>query len=285
MKTDLMSKIKSSSETVERALEGYLSGDDRDIKVLIDAENYSVMSGGKRVRPFIVLEVCRMFGGRDEAAIPFAAAVEIAHCFSLIHDDLPCMDDDDMRRGKPSCHKAFGEANALLAGDSLMIKAFGVCASNDKVSAETVRKAVEILAENVGRNGMIGGQVIDLATETQKIGFDLLLKLHAMKTGALIKTAAALGCIAAGVGNETDEYKAIIDYAEKIGLVFQIIDDILDMRSGELDAKTTFMTFMNEEEALKYAKDLTEKAIARIAPYKNHETLEDLALYLLGREA
>ena len=285
MKTDLMSKIKSSSETVERALERYLSGDDRDIKVLIDAENYSVMSGGKRVRPFIVLEVCRMFGGREEAAIPFAAAVEIAHCFSLIHDDLPCMDDDDMRRGKPSCHKAFGEANALLAGDSLMIKAFGVCASNDKVPAETVRKAVEILAENVGRNGMIGGQVIDLATETQKIGFDLLLKLHAMKTGALIKTAAALGCLAAGVGTETEEYKAIIDYAEKIGLVFQIIDDILDMRSGELDAKTTFMTFMNEEEALKYAKDLTEQAIARIAPYNNHETLEDLALYLLGREA
>lgn len=285
MKTDLMSKIKSSSETVERALEGYLSGDDRDIKVLIDAENYSVMSGGKRVRPFIVLEVCRMFGGREEAAIPFAAAVEIAHCFSLIHDDLPCMDDDDMRRGKPSCHKAFGEANALLAGDSLMIKAFGVCASNDKVPAETVRKAVEILSDNVGRNGMIGGQIIDLATETHKIDFDLLLKLHAMKTGALIKTAAALGCLAAGVGTETEEYKAIIDYAEKIGLVFQIIDDILDMRSGELDAKTTFMTFMNEEEALKYAKDLTEKAVARIAPYKNHETLEDLALYLLGREA
>ena len=246
MKTDLMSKIKSSSEIVERALEGYLSGDDRDIQVLIDAERYSVMSGGKRVRPFIVLEVCRMFGGREEAAIPFAAAVEIAHCFSLIHDDLPCMDDDDFRRGKPSCHKAFGEANALLAGDSLMIKAFGVCASNDKVPAETVRKAVDILAENVGRNGMIGGQVIDLATETQKIGFDLLLKLHAMKTGALIKTAAALGCLAAGVGTETEEYKTIIDYAEKIGLVFQIIDDILDMRSGELDAKTTFMTFMNE---------------------------------------
>ena len=285
MKTDLMSKIKSSAEITERALKFYLSGDDKDIQVLIDAERYSVMSGGKRVRPFIVLEVCRMFGGSEEAAIPFAAAVELMHSSSLIHDDLPCMDDDDFRRGKPSCHKAFGEANALLAGDSLMMRAFGVCASNDKVPPETARKAVEILAENVGRNGMVGGQVIDLATETQKIDFDLLLKLHAMKTGALIKTAAAFGCLAAGVGTESEEYKAVIDYAEKIGLVFQIIDDILDMRSGELDEKTTFMTFMNEDEALKYAKDITEQAIARIAPYKNHETLEDLALYLLGRDA
>ena len=285
MKTDIFDKIKKSTCTIEKALETYLAGDDEDIKVLIDAENYSVMSGGKRVRPFIVFEVCRMFGGREKAAIPFAAAIEMVHCFSLIHDDLPCMDNDDMRRGKPSCHKAFGEANALLAGDSLLTRAFGVCASNDKVPAEITVKAVKLLSDQAGRYGMAGGQVIDLATEDHEISFELLLKLHSMKTGALIAASAALGCLAAGVDTDTKEFAAVKDYAQKIGLVFQIIDDILDMRSGELDQKTTFMTFMSEEEALKYAKELTDSAIAAITPYENHETLEELARYLLERNA
>lgn len=285
MKTDILEKIKKSTDTIDAALEKYLAGDDEDIKVLIDAENYSVMSGGKRVRPFITLEVCRMFGGKEEASVPFAAAVEIIHSFSLIHDDLPCMDNDDMRRGKASCHKAFGEANALLAGDSLLTRAFGVLASNDKVPAETTVKAVKILSELAGRNGMEGGQVIDLATEDHEISFELLLKLHSMKTGALISAAAELGCLAAGVDEDSAEFAAVTDYAKKIGLVFQIIDDILDMRSGELDSKTTFMTFMSEDEALKYAKDLTDSAIAAIAPYKNNETLVELANFLLERNA
>lgn len=285
MKTDILEKIKKSTATIDAALENYLAGDDGDIKVLIDAENYSVMSGGKRVRPFITLEVCRMFGGKEEAAIPFAAAVEIIHSFSLIHDDLPCMDNDDMRRGKPSCHKAFGEANALLAGDSLLTRAFGVLASNDKVPAETTVKAVKILSELAGRNGMAGGQVIDLATEDHEISFELLLKLHSMKTGALISAAAELGCLAAGVEEDSAEFAAVTDYAKKIGLVFQIIDDILDMRSGELDSKTTFMTFMSEDEALKYAKDLTDSAVSAIAPYENNETLVELAKFLLERNA
>ncbi|MBR6634942.1 MAG: polyprenyl synthetase family protein, partial [Clostridia bacterium] len=189
---------------------------------------YSLKNGGKRVRPMLVLEFCRVCGGDVQAALPFACAVEMIHTYSLIHDDLPCMDDDDFRRGMPSCHKQYGEATALLAGDGLLTLAFSVL-SKAALSAERKIEAVKVLADCAGHLGMIGGQTMDLAHEGQKITLDQLRKTDALKTGRLIRCACALGCIAAGADEEM--HKAAEKYADSIGLAFQIVDDLLDITS------------------------------------------------------
>ena len=167
----------------EAALKQYYS-EDPDIQNLLNAEQYSLFAGGKRIRPLLTLGFCRLFGGDDAAALPFACAVEMIHTYSLIHDDLPCMDDDDLRRGKPTNHKVFGEATALLAGDALLTGAFEAAASNTVAGAEASAKAVAYLANCAGRYGMIGGQIMDLEGEGRKLTLDELLKLHSMKTGA-----------------------------------------------------------------------------------------------------
>ena len=156
-------RLKANAELVENALRGYLAEEDADFARELEAERYSLFARAKRIRPTLVLEFCRLYGGRDAAALPFAAAVEMVHTYSLIHDDLPCMDNDDLRRGRPTCHKAFDEATALLAGDGLLTRAFGVLASDTAVSADAVREAVSSLSRAAGSFGMIGGQVMDLA--------------------------------------------------------------------------------------------------------------------------
>lgn len=282
---DILSEIKTTSSVIDSALEGYFDKDSAVVSVLTDAEKYGVMSGGKRVRPFLTLEFCRLFGGTQSAALPFACAVELIHSYSLIHDDLPCMDDDDMRRGLPSCHKKFGEANALLAGDALLTYAFELCANNEEVSSDQVRRAVSLLAHAAGTFGMVGGQVIDLYGESHKIDFETLLTLHKMKTGALIGAAVKLGCIAAGYMPESQEFLDSVKYAECVGLTFQIIDDILDAREGsEKEEKTTFLTFMTEAEAYEYAKDLTNDACLTIGKYNGSEQLVSFANFLLERD-
>ncbi|MBQ8439041.1 MAG: polyprenyl synthetase family protein, partial [Clostridia bacterium] len=175
----------------EDAMRKYYT-EDEDLKPLLDSERYSLFAGGKRIRPMLALEFCRMFGGEDEAALPFACAVEMIHTYSLIHDDLPCMDNDDMRRGKPTNHKVFGESTALLAGDALLTGAFEAAASNRAVDAEVAVKAVAYLANCAGRYGMVGGQIMDLEGEHKKLSLDELLKLHSLKTGALISAAAVM---------------------------------------------------------------------------------------------
>ena len=281
---DIFSEIGKSNAIIDKALESKFQSDEPIVSILIDAERYSVMSGGKRVRPFLTLEFCKLFGGKIEAAVPFAMAVEVIHSSSLIHDDLPCMDDDDMRRGKPSCHIAFGEANALLAGDALLLYAFELCSENKAVSPEIIVNAVSVLAASTGNFGMVGGQVIDLYGDTHKLDFETLIKLHSMKTGALIGAAVKLGCLAAGKSFDSEEYENASIYAKNIGLTFQIIDDILDARAGEeAPEKTTFLKFMTEDEALKYASDLTDKAIDAIKNYDGSEVLIAFAEYLLNR--
>ena len=236
-----------------------------------------------------------MFGGEEAAALPFACAVEMIHTYSLIHDDLPCMDDDDMRRGKPTNHKMFGEAIALLAGDALLTGAFEAAASNTAAGAETSAKAVAYLAGCAGRYGMIGGQVMDLEGEKKPLSPEELLKLHSLKTGALISAASVLGALAAGVAFDDPRMEAVVTYAEKIGLAFQIVDDILDCtgdaqelgKATGVDAahqKTTFMSFYSVEEAQYYADRLTQEAIESIREFEDSEALCELAEWLKDRK-
>lgn len=234
-----------------------------------EAMLYSLRNGGKRVRPMLVLEFCRVCGGDVMAALPFACAVEMIHTYSLIHDDLPCMDDDDFRRGKPSCHKQYGEATALLAGDGLLTLAFSVLSKAD-LTAEKKIEAVKILADCAGHLGMIGGQTMDLAHEGQKITLDMLRKTDALKTGRLIRCACALGCVAAGATEEM--YKAAQKYADSIGLAFQIVDDLLDITStaeqlgkpigsDEENEKSTYPALLGMEKSAQLVDELTADAV------------------------
>ena len=288
-------RIRENAELVEVALEKYFDYTDADYGEVIEAQKYSLLGGGKRIRPFLTNEVCRTLGGDISASMPLACAVEMIHTYSLIHDDLPCMDNDDMRRGKPSNHKKFGYAGAMLAGDALLTRAFGVIAGAENLSAEQKASAVSVLANAAGDCGMIGGQIIDLDGENKALSFEKLLKLHAHKTGALIRCAAILGCIAAGYEPCSSEAVAIATYADKIGLAFQVIDDILDATSSEEELgksvgsdadnnKTTFLTFYGVERAAEYAARLTEEAIDAVSGIADSKVLCELARELLERK-
>ena len=278
----------------EQAMREYYT-DDADIRVLLESEQYSLFAGGKRIRPALTLEFCRLFGGDERAALPFACAVEMIHTYSLIHDDLPCMDDDDLRRGKPTNHKVYGESTALLAGDSLLTGAFEIAASNAEVGAEISAKAVAFLASSAGRYGMVGGQIMDLQGEHRKLTLDELLKLHSLKTGALISAAAVLGALAAGVALTDPRMEDVITYAENIGLAFQIVDDILD-RTGDAEAlgknvgvdteheKNTFLSFYTVEEAQFYADRLTSEAVRALRKYPDSDALCSIAEWLAVRK-
>ena len=269
--------------------------EDEDIQVLLDSERYSLFAGGKRIRPALTLEFCRMFGGDDAAALPFACAVEMIHTYSLIHDDLPCMDDEEMRRGKPTNHKVYGESTALLAGDSLLTGAFEVAASNSEAGSDVSAKAVAYLASCAGRYGMVGGQIMDLEGEQKKLTLDQLLKLHSLKTGALISAAAVMGALAAGIELTDPRMEVVVTFAENIGLAFQIVDDILDQTGNAeelgknvgVDAehqKNTFLSFFTVEEAQFYADRLTREAIDAIRKYRESETLCAIAEWLATRK-
>lgn len=287
--------LKASAERTEAYLGAYFEKRDADLLPLTEAEQYSLLGGGKRIRPFLVFEFCRMLGGEERAAAPFASAIEMIHTYSLIHDDLPCMDDDEYRRGRLTCHKKFDEATAVLAGDGLLTDAFGAAAGNPYVSAQLAREAVVVLASSAGSCGMVGGQILDMQAE-KKFGIQLdeVLRLQSLKTGALIRAAAKLGCLAAGKGAESKAYEAADRYAFGIGLAFQIVDDVLDVKGDAAklgkatgaDAKmnkVTFMNFYSVNEALAYAKQLTEDAVSAIKDMAGSETLCALAAYLLER--
>ena len=281
---ELKKSINERAEQIGQALSAYLGREDSDFAELLEAQRYSLFSGGKRIRPYLTLEFCKLFGGDEKAAMPYACAIEMIHTYSLIHDDLPCMDDDDMRRGKPSCHAKYGEATALLAGDALLTHAFGVCVGNKALSAEQNVRAAALLSEAAGNFGMIGGQAIDLDENPENPSFERLLKLHSMKTGALIRAAVLMGCIAAGVDEDDPRYADAELYARRVGLTFQIVDDILDAREGESpEEKETFLTYMTEGESYAYAKGLTDEAVAAVSGYKNSEMLVSFAEYLYGR--
>lgn len=261
-------------------------------KEVIDASRYSLMLGGKRIRPIIMLEFCKLFGGEIKNVINFAVALEMIHTYSLIHDDLPCMDNDDMRRGKPACHIKFGEDIALLAGDTLLTESFKI-AANSSANDTLKIKAISVLAERSGLHGMIGGQVMDLSFEKKKPDLDLLRAMYLKKTGCLISAAAEIGAIIGGASEE--EITIVKNYALNLGLAFQIIDDILDVTGDEAvlgkpigsdteNGKTTFVTLLGLEKAKEAATQLTDEALALLSKLDGDTTvLKDLTKYLLAR--
>lgn len=266
-------QLQNYQNIIEKALDGLLPEQDCPQKEGIDAMRYSLLGGGKRIRAVLVLEFARIFGVPQDQAMPFAVAVEMIHAYSLIHDDLPCMDNDDFRRGKPSCHKQFSEASAVLAGDGLLTHAFLAALQGglqSGVSPERVAEAAAVLAEAAGIDGMLGGQVIDLAIEGKQVEAGLHQKMCSLKTGALIKASCLMGCILGGASGQ--DKKISEEYAEKIGLSFQIIDDILDctgqqeilgkpIGSDEGQHKTTYVTLYGLEAAKKMSQKLSEEAL------------------------
>lgn len=261
---------------------------------IYDAMRYSLMAGGKRIRPVLTLETCRMCGGDVEAALPFACAVEMIHTYSLIHDDLPCMDDDDLRRGKPTNHKVYGEATAVLAGDALLTAAFEMMAEHrGNLDANRVLAAVDCLSHAAGAAGMIGGQILDMEGEERPLSLEELKLMQSLKTGALICAAAEMGCILAGGSDEQRE--AVRTYAQCIGRAFQVRDDMLDVTSTDEvlgkpigsdaeNGKTTFVTALGLDECGALVDALTQQAVQALSVFDGAEFHVWLAHLLAGRD-
>ncbi|WP_018123129.1 polyprenyl synthetase family protein [Desulfovibrio oxyclinae] len=283
---------------VETFLEGCLK--DRDIPdSLREAMEYSLLAGGKRLRPVLVLSWCGMLGGEPDRAMPFAASLECIHTYSLVHDDLPAMDDDDLRRGKPSNHKKFGEAEAILAGDGLLTEAFTLMtesALEKGLPACDVLRAVNVLARSAGAGGMVGGQSVDMA-QTGRAGqvpLEELQAMHAMKTGALITAACECGAILSGRG-ETHELAARA-FGKAVGVAFQIVDDVLDVvgdektlgkpvGSDEGAGKSTYPSLVGLERSMELARAHVDGALKHLEPYEgaDAEFLGELARYIVDR--
>ncbi len=274
---------------IEAALPQYLPPVTLPQGKVCEAMAYSLLDGGKRIRGCLTLAMCELCGGEVQSALPLACAIEMVHAYSLIHDDLPCMDNDDLRRGKPSCHIKFGEGTALLAGDALLTHAFSAASDayfNGTLPAETVLRCVNQLSRAAGVEGMIGGQVIDTAPEEVPMTPEQLEAMHGMKTGALIRSAAVLGCLAAGAPRDVVMQADL--YAAKIGLAFQIVDDILDateesekLGKSTSDAdnnKTTYITLYGVEKAREMVRRLVLEADLAV----KGTVLDDEMLYELA---
>lgn len=266
--------IENNLVKIEKFLDEQLPDNNK----ICDAMRYSALSGGKRIRPSIMMEFYRICGGKSDDVLYFAAALECIHTYSLIHDDLPCMDNDDMRRGKPSCHMAFGEARALLAGDSLLTFAFSLCAKAKEIPADRVINAIGLLADYSGINGMIEGQELDLEGEGISVSLEQIKKMYLLKTGALIKAAAQIGCVLAGADSKM--IQAAGAYAELFGMCFQITDDILDVTgtadslgkpigSDQKNEKSTYLTHVGIEEAKAVCIILCDKAKNHLSIFGN----------------
>ncbi len=289
---DIDKSIEEYSERISKALIEHLPVANDGQKSVVMAMKYSLTNGGKRLRPILVLEFCKMCGGDTEKAMAYACAVEYVHTYSLIHDDLPCMDNDDLRRGKPSCHKMYGEATALLAGDALLTHAFEIASTADFDGAKNA-DAVSLLAQNSGVCGMIGGQVLDLKYEAASPSMSQLLTVHKLKTGAMISAACLLGCIA---GDATEEQiLAASKFAYYLGIAFQIKDDILDVTGDEEklgkpvgsdkdNEKTTYVDIVGLNKAQEDVEKLTQAAIESLSAFENNEFVSSLAEYLTRRE-
>lgn len=281
MYKDIKDKLLYNVDILEKALSDIFEYNDTDCRAIIEAQKYALLNGGKRIRGFLVMQFCRAFNGDENSALPYACAIEMIHASSLVHDDLPCMDNDDWRRGKPSTHKVFGEAIALLSGDALMVKAFETVNNNNRSTAQSNARAFSVLAQSTGDLGMLGGQTMDIFAAKKELDLDSLVRLYTMKTGKLISASAKLGCIASGVLENDDRYKAAVKYAENVGLAFQIIDDILDYRDGKSELNS-FLAHLSIDDAKSKAEELTRSGIEAIAPYDDG-TLSSLAEYLITR--
>lgn len=288
--------LKEKSNYIESLLDEYKPKEDGYQTTIMEAMNYSLKAGGKRLRPILTLEACKIVGGNEEDAIPFAVAIEMIHTYSLIHDDLPALDNDDLRRGKPTNHKVFGEAMAVLAGDALLNYAFEVMLSNsiNKENPQKYLKAINEIAKSVGIYGMIGGQVVDVESEDKSISKEKLDFIHLNKTAAII-----IGCMRAGaiIGNADEEQlEKITKYGKNIGLSFQIVDDILDIIGDEAklgkhvgsdieNNKSTYPSLLGLEKSKEIAKQLIDEAKDSIKDLsQDYSFLDGLANYIIDRE-
>ena len=287
---DFYTRYAAYQAAIEQYLEGLFSTD-KPYGRLQEAMRYSLLSGGKRIRPVLTLELARLGGIDWHLALPYACALELVHTYSLIHDDLPCMDDDDLRRGKPTCHKAYGETLAVLAGDALQPEAFRLIAEAPCMSAESRVEAIRVLSHAAGADGMVAGQVIDtlcgVSTQQELTG------MYRLKTGVMISAAAELGCVASGMP-ATMRQQAIA-FADKLGLAFQIRDDMLDVignaaefgkpiGSDKEEGKVTYVDLLGLDACDKLVHELTEKAVAAVSGLDRDGFLMALAESLTERK-
>jgi len=290
MKPENKAQLTEYQQFIETYMdENCFQYDSEPQKVLFDAMRYSLLAGGKRLRPVFVFDFCRMCGGNWKAAAPFAAAIEMVHTYSLIHDDLPCMDNDDYRRGRLTNHKVYGEANAILAGDGLLTAAFSYLAKAP-FDAETRIRAVEVLSNCAGELGMVGGQVLDMMSEERQCTEQEVLDIQSRKTGALIKAGCLLGVLA-GQGND-DQFRAAADFAQHLGLAFQIRDDMLDVigNAEELGkavgvdtVKNTFVQLYGLDKCDALVREHTAKAEDALDAFDDRAFILDLSEQLVGR--
>ena len=287
MKTELNAYVSHIEEYLATRFNWY---EQEPQHVLFDSMRYSLLAGGKRLRPVFAFDFCRMCGGDWRNATHFAAAVEMIHTYSLIHDDLPSMDNDDMRRGRPTNHKVYGEAMAILAGDAMLTSAFGEIA-NAPLSAETRIRAVEVLSVCAAETGMVGGQVLDIMSEERECTEQEIKDIQNRKTGALIKAGCVMGVLA---GNGTPEQvKAASDFADHLGLAFQIRDDMLDVigdaqklgKATGMDAtKNTFVRLWGLEKCEELVQEHTKLALNALKAFEHTEFMAELAKSLTSRE-
>ena len=287
---------KEKTAQIEQILKAYLPRVQGYQEVIMDAMSYSMLAGGKRLRPMLMQETYRMFGGADRVIEPFMAAIEMIHTYSLVHDDLPAMDNDEYRRGRKTTHVVYGEDMGILTGDALLNYAFETAASAFEMAPEKsllIGKAIRILGQKAGIYGMIGGQVLDLKYEAADPSLQQLLTVHKLKTGALISAACILGCLAAGATQA--QIAAASDFAYNLGIAFQIKDDILDITgtsemlgkpvgSDSVQGKVTYATKVGLEKAQQDVELLTDKALESLRAFDDTDFLQALAQSLISRD-
>ena len=293
---DLKKYLQEKEDIVNKALDTLLPKEDEFPQRLHKAMRYSVFAGGKRIRPILAIAAAEVFGKTAANVINIACAIELIHTYSLIHDDLPAIDNDDLRRGLPTNHKVFGEAIALLAGDALLTKAFQIMSQPSAVSGQQsalILKSIHEIAKAAGSTGMVGGQVVDIESEGKEVAFPVLEYIHIHKTGELILASVKAGAILAGAENK--ELETITRYGEAIGLAFQIADDIIDVEGNKEDVgkniggdakkgKVTYPSILGVDESRKRARELVDMAITALKDFdRKAEPLREIARYIVER--
>lgn len=291
-------ELEKRKEYIDSCLKKYLPQKDTHPPVIHEAMHYAVLNGGKRLRPIMVLEGARLAGGNQENAVPIACALEMIHSYSLVHDDLPAMDNDELRRGKPTCHIVFGEANAILTGDALLTGAFAVMTEAAKLPGVKLANLVRVIremADAAGSQGMVGGQVIDLEWEGKNIDYETLQTLHSLKTGELFQAALRSGAIIADMNQEG--LAAVDEYARNFGLAFQITDDILDVSGNQellgkptgsdaRNGKTTYPGLFGLDKSREMAASCVEACIRSLQNFGSEaDFLRQLASFTLERKS
>lgn len=288
-------QLKSYIKIIDDKLDQYLALKDNPQGIIYEAMRYSVFAGGKRLRPVLILLTCEMCGGDINEVLPFACAFEMIHTYSLIHDDLPAMDNDDLRRGKPTSHKQFGEATAILAGDALLNKAFEVVSQYSGNNSDRAIKAINILAVSSGTEGMIGGQIVDMQSEGRDITLDELRYLHLNKTGAIIRSACKIGAVMSGA--DSVKIKAVDEFSKNLGIAFQIQDDILDVTGTEAElgkpigsdaeeGKNTYVSLLGLQKSKDMSEEYSKKAKQALDIFgEKANTLKELTDYLTDRRS